>query len=191
MTESQIEVVFQQLLGLGCRPPKALSTPQGFAFAVQCWTRALRDICPERMATAVLRYSRSKESVWWPTPGVLVDLIEQTDVNPEDNADEMWGRLLSLCGSRGRDCPPDEENKLHDDPAISTKMMAGLSACGGWQMLCRSTHSENMSNRAAFRSAYQAKGAMLKTLRDVTAASRLLLLSDQIAIDDRTNTKEP
>ncbi len=190
MNEAQIEVVFQQLFGLGCRPPKQLSTPQGLRFAVKTWAAVLADVPPDQMQIAVLRYSRSPESRWWPTPGVLVGLIEDANRASDDNADEMWGRLVGAVSSRGRSRPPTEEQPLHPDAAINQKMLAGVEACGGWRNLCVSTHRELMANRAAFRGAYEARQKAQDTQRQIQATTRLLSTSTHTAISQEDHTKE-
>ena len=191
MTEAQIEVVFQKLLGLGCRPPKQMSTPQGLRFAVQTWAEVLADVHPQDLSNAVLRYARGSESVWWPTPGVLISLIEQGERDPSDNADEMWGMLLNQVARRGRYNAPTPEQPLHQDSAINSKLLAGVEACGGWNALCLSTQAENMANRAAFRSAYQAKGESMHTQQQIQATNRLLRQEHKIAIPEADYTKEP
>lgn len=174
MNESQIEVLFQQLLGLGCRPPKALESPQGMAFAVKTWAEVLADIEPRSMQGAVIRYARSKESRFWPTPGVLVELIEALEQADDDSADQQWGKLLRLCSARGRHNPPGERWKLHEDPKIHLKMMAGLQAVGGWQALCMSTTSQHVAHRSAFRSGYQASQVSQKNQQERKAIGDIL-----------------
>lgn len=174
MTEAQIEVLFQQLLGLGCRPPKALESAQGMAFAVKTWAEVLADIEPRSMQGAVMRYARSRESRFWPTPGVLVELIQDLQQLPEDQAGEQWGRLLRLASARGRYNPPGERWRLHDDPAIDAKMAAGLEAVGGWIALCMSTTAQHTAHRAAFRQAYEAKTKSQQTQQERQAISGLI-----------------
>lgn len=174
MTEAQIEVLFQQLLGLGCRPPKALESAQGMAFAVKTWAEVLADIDPRSMQGAVMRYARSRESRFWPTPGVLVELIQDLQQAPDDQAGEQWGRLLRLASARGRSNPPGERWRLHDDPDIDAKMTAGLEAVGGWIALCNSTASQHTAHRAAFRQAYEAKTKAQQTQQERKAIGALI-----------------
>ena len=188
MTENQIESMFQQLLGLGCRPPKQLSTPQGLRFAVQTWAGVLADVDPQDMARAVTRYARSSSSVWWPTPGALLSLIEDAQRPAFDNADEMWGTVVAAVGFRGRFRPPTEQDPIHGHASVNAKILAGIEACGGWRVLCISTHSEMVANRAAFRSAYEAKQQAMETRRQLEATERLLQGSARGAIADTRNT---
>lgn len=157
-----VAIAFATFEAAGCRAPKSHNTDEGLDFALRVWLAVLADVTRQELLELVIAYVRSPGSKWWPTPGVLLTLRNDSS----DDALEAWGRLFQAIGRYGRARPPSapgdglelgaERWVLDADADIDRAMAAGLSAIGGWRVACQIKESDQVAHRAAFRDAYRA-----------------------------------
>lgn len=111
------------------------------------WLSMTADVTDEDLQCAIASYLRDpKVCQWYPQPGTLLAHLPGRRDAQIDNADELWGVVLSAVRHAGSYWKP--EWKGPDAEAIQ----AGVDALGGWQHLCQNLKVDDVANRAAFRS---------------------------------------
>ena len=144
----------------------------------------LADVEPADLQAAVLAHLRQPEP-WWPRAGQLLALVPARREAAVDEADEAWGKVLTIARVGGRDAGlPSNRHRWSlnsapwGDPERVTAMWAGIDAAGGWDVICRTEDETTMAaHRAAFRSAYRSsrqRGAILLevgTVRQIAAVA--------------------
>ena len=148
------------------------------------WSVLLADLDDTTLDEAVTAWLRKPEP-FWPTPGQLLACAPSSRLATVDEADEAWGKVLTIARVGGRDAGlPSNRHRWSlnsapwGDPERVTAMWAGIDAAGGWDVICRTEDETTMSaHRAAFRSAYRSsrqRGAILLevgTVRQIAAVA--------------------
>ncbi len=184
-SDTTIETIFHLMETAGLKPPANWSEPGRMESAILVFQMVFRDMTDEdAMAAAVNFLSADKR--FWPTPGELKAHAPQVSLSQVDDSDEKWGTLIQSVGRHGYMDPPGKEGgwQLDQDPATNAAMMAGLSACGGWSVLCRSDVSSNTANRASFRAAYRANKERKKLTTSREEVAELLEFSPRLMLKD-------
>ena len=185
INEDTVITIIHLMETAGLKPPGNWSEPGRMESAILIYQMVFREMTnADAMSAAVSFLSADKR--FWPTPGELKAHAPQVSLSQVDDSDEKWGTLIQSVGRHGYMDSPGKEGgwQLDEDPATNAAMMAGLSACGGWSVLCRSDVSSNTANRASFRAAYRANKERKKLTTSREEVAKLLEFSPRLMLKD-------
>lgn len=128
------------------------------------WHILLQDVTDEQLVVATAGYLRDPSCCdWYPQAGKILAHVPGRALG--DRSDEMWGLVLAEMKRVGGWGTPEWPQA--DVAAIT----AGVNALGGWQHLCSSLTTTNITaERAAFRSA--ARSASSGTVLQLTGLGK-------------------
>ncbi len=208
-----IALAFATLEAGGSRPPASHASDRGLQLAVRVWSGLLADIDRTELLQAVTTYLRQPNSRFFPTPGVLLDLIPSR--RRLDDADQAFGELLALAKHGARGFPPLSLLELRQqapfswparvssdrtapgralnppfaldeaDPVRDGAMRVGLSALGGWSLFCEAADEASAADRAAFRAAYRGCLATRAMRQEAIIVERLTAATAPAQLEDQ------
>ena len=76
MDRDVIDSAFTTLEAAGCRPPATFQSSAARDQAITLWCELLHECDPNSLRKAVTKYLLGPESQYWPTPGLLLQLME-------------------------------------------------------------------------------------------------------------------
>lgn len=159
------------------------------------WVALTQDAAPRELLAAGLLWLRQDRKGFWPTPGQVLQILQDARKLETLDGDAAWGEVLRAIrryGTRARPVrsPMDLEEALaewaargntdrswsdskpfllHEDPTTAAALFAGVEALGGWGRACKTSEDTAMADRASFRAAYRTAIERLRARRDVAS----------------------
>ena len=145
-TGKAIASLFRSLEMAGARGGPKRETTEELRHALEFWVRIFADETDEQVTAMAVKWVRSGEgSQWWPTPGQLLALDPQRQLEAMDDSADAWGELMQMIARIGPYTTPI---------GLSSAMSSGLRALGGWSAVCGMSHTDLGYRRRSFIDAY-------------------------------------
>ena len=143
--------------------------------ALDVWAAIMGDEGPQWILAGGLLWLRQDRRGFWPTPGQVLQALEDERKHATPSGDDGWGmasRLMSRWGTKARPCETQDEVDetakaniaaflLDPDPVVASALKAGIDALGSWRVFGRLDETDAAA-RASFRSAYERQLARVR-----------------------------